>query len=119
MDPEDLRALLAGMGCSVCGATVGPDSIRLLARRDDLAFLQLTCPGCGSTTLGIVMGDEDVDGADGHLAALDPRGADAPPDPDAPPLTRDDVEAMRDLLARHHGGLRSLLRTTGEGEGRW
>ena len=53
MGPQGhLGALLDGMGCTVCEEHVPAERIRLLARRDDLLFLQVACPACGSTSLG-------------------------------------------------------------------
>ena len=60
MDPRDqLRPLLDGVGCAVCGSLVPAEQIRILAHRDDLAFVELTCPGCGSTTLGMLQAADD------------------------------------------------------------
>src|SRR5262245_50582009 len=94
MDPQDhLLARPDGMRCTVCDEPVPADRIRLLARRDDLAFLQLDCDACLSTSLGFV-----VDGAmDGE----------AVPQPD--PITSDDVLDMHELLAAWRGDLTGLL----------
>ena len=60
MDPRDqLRPLLDGVGCTVCGSLVPAERIRILAHRDDLAFVELACPGCGSTTLGMLQAADD------------------------------------------------------------
>src|SRR6185436_2346908 len=57
MDPLDhLLALPDGLRCTVCDERVPATRIRLLAWRDDLAFLQIDCQGCASTTLGFVLG---------------------------------------------------------------
>src|SRR5262245_12461087 len=95
MDPQDrLGALLDGIACSVCEAAVGGDRIRLLARREDLAFVEIACQGCGSTTLGFV-----VDGAAGpELEAVH-----------AAPVTADDVLDMHVALESWQGDLRTLL----------
>ena len=94
MDPQDrLQSVLDGIACSVCEASVKGDRIRLLARREDLAFVEIACPGCGCTTLGFVV---DADSADA-----------APPA--ASPVTADDVLDMHVALEAWHGDLRSLL----------
>lgn len=99
MDPQDrLQTLLDGIACSVCEASVSGDRIRLLAKREDLAFVEIACPGCGSTTLGFV-----VDGA-----AVDGGGADAAP-ASATPVTADDVLDMHATLEAWQGDLRTLL----------
>ena len=69
------------------------DRIRLLARREDLAFVEIACTGCGSTTLGFVV---DGDRADATPAR-------------ATPVTADDVLDMHATLENWQGDLRSLL----------
>ena len=93
MDPQDrLQHTLDGIACSICEMSVSGDRIRLLARREDLAFVEIACSGCTSTTLGFVIG---VEGSDGR--------------PVAPPLTADDVLDMHVALEAWQGDLRSLL----------
>lgn len=101
---DDLRALMDGLTCTVCDEPVPPAGIRLLASRDDLVFLQLDCQACASTTLGFVMSG---DGDGGPLGAADAV------DPDAPPVSADDVLDMYQLLAGWTGDLASLV---GDGE---
>lgn len=95
MDPLDhLVALPDGLPCSVCEERVPATRIRLLARRDDLAFLEIDCDACGNATLGFVVAGE----------------ADAPRDhPAAIPVSADDVLDMHQLLATWHGDLAGLL----------
>ena len=97
---DDLRALMDGLTCTVCDEPVPPAGIRLLASRDDLVFLQLDCRSCASTTLGFVM---TGDGDGGPLEAADAV------DPDAPPVSADDVLDMYQLLAGWTGDLASLV----------
>ncbi len=95
MDPLDhLGALPDGLRCTVCEERVPANRLKLLAWRDDLAFLQLDCSACLSTTLGFVAGgrgDEPVE----------PRRAE--------PITTDDVLDMHLLLATWRGDLAGLL----------
>lgn len=101
MDLRGLRERLTGAGCASCGAAIPVDRIAVLADRGDLAFVELTCPRCGSRTMGVVIAADpappvlDTD-ADVRLA-------------DGPPLDEDDVRAMHRLLAGWEGDLRSLL----------
>lgn len=99
MDPLDhLSALPDGMPCSVCGERVPADGIRLLAWRDELAFLQLDCRACLSSTLGFALDGRPEDtGAWLDLAES--------------PISADDVLDMHQFLARWRGDLASLLRT--------
>jgi hypothetical protein len=101
MDPLDhLLALPDGLRCTVCDERVPATRIRLLARRDDLAFLQLDCEACSSATLGLVLGGR----------------SDEPSPPEREPITADDVLDMHQLLATWHGDLTGLL--TGADAGR-
>jgi len=99
MDPLDhLTRRLDGHRCSVCEAIVPADRVKLLAWRDDLAFLQLDCGGCLSTTLGFV-------------AAPEGYATEAP----APPISTDDVLDMHQLLASWRGDLAGLLSGSNRG----
>jgi hypothetical protein len=97
MDPTDhLRALLDGVTCTVCEDRVPADRIRLLAWREDLAFLEIDCGACQSTSLGFVMTQA------------------SPSEPvanrDAAPISSDDVLDMHEFLARWDGDLAAALR---------
>jgi len=126
MGPLDrLGALLDGMGCTVCDEHVPGARIRLLARRDDLLFLQLDCPACGSTSLGFVADDgirpevgrpdvlrpdvlrPDVVRPGGSVAAEAARLA------DAAPVSSDDVLDMHTFLDSWTGDLAGLVRPAG------
>jgi hypothetical protein len=105
-----LRALLDGVGCGVCGDPVGAEGIRVLADREELAFVELACPGCGSTTLAIVtLGIDDR----GDLAIADDGFGEFGPGDErlagGPPIGPSDVLAMHELLAGYRGDLRGLL----------
>jgi hypothetical protein len=98
MDPRDhLRALLDGMACTVCDAPVPAERIQLLARRDEMTFVQIQCAACGSTGLGFLSDD-----------AFD-EGTARPSDPVAPPVTADEVLDMHEFLAGWDGDARGLL----------
>ena len=96
MDPLDhLVALPDGLRCSVCDERVPAVRIRILARRDDLTFLEIDCDACGSSTLGFV---------------LDGRSDEPVPAHDGAPVSADDVLDMHQLLAGWHGDIAGLLR---------
>jgi len=96
MGPQDhLGALLDGIGCTVCDEPVAADRIRLLARRDDLLFLQINCARCGSSSLGFI--------ADGHVRPEAARLS------ERPAITADDVLDMHDVLEAWTGDLVGLL----------
>jgi len=95
MDPLDhLLALPDGHPCSVCDERVPAARVKLLAWRDDLAFLQIDCGSCFSTTLGFML-------------------AGRPEEPDGrrpgAPISTDDVLDMHQLLASWGGDLTGLL----------
>ena len=95
MDPLDhLLALPDGLRCTVCEERVPATRIRLLALRDDLAFLQLDCGACASSTLGFVLGGRTDTPAPVH---------------DGLPISTDDVLDMHQLLATWRGDLAGLL----------
>ena len=95
MDPLDhLLALPDGHRCSVCEEPVPAARVKVLAWRDDLAFLQIDCGSCFSSTLGFMLGGR-VD---------EPRGRDV-----AAPISADDVLDMHQLLAAWRGDLTGLL----------
>jgi hypothetical protein len=99
MDPSDHRdEPLDGADCAACGQSVPGRGIRRLAEREDLAFVELHCPGCGSVSLAI-------------LAAADPAGLAEGSDARQrrPPVDVDDVLAMHEFLAAWGGDLRELL----------
>ena len=101
MDPLDhLGTRRDGHRCSVCDASVPADRVKLLAWREDVAFLELDCGACLSTTLGF-------------LAAASP--AEAMANPPAP-ISSDDLLDMHQLLATWRGDLTGLL--SGEERGR-
>ena len=110
MDPRDqLRPLLDGVGCAVCATLVPAERIRILAHRDDLAFVELSCPGCGSTTLAMLQSADDggmvVDIAPfGELSSVDEARRAG-----SGPITTEDVRAARAFLASWDGDLLGLL----------
>jgi hypothetical protein len=114
MDPrDDLDSLAGGVGCAACGEIVPSDAIRILARRDDLVFVEVACPGCRSESLGIVVteGDADREEAPGDAIAEIACGEFGADDVDrfreADPIGVADVDLVRRLLA--HGGLSALV----------
>jgi hypothetical protein len=95
MDPLDhLVAPPDGLRCTVCDERVPVSRIRLLARRDDLAFLEIDCGACLSATLGFI---------------LDGRADEPGPVPGREPISGDDVLDMHELLASWRGDLAGLL----------
>lgn len=121
MGPQDhLRAFLdgtAGSACTVCDEPVPVERIRLLAQRDDLAFIELDCPACGSTGLGFVGrstpsgSDDRPTAAHGDAVRRPARGLapEATRLAGAPAISADDVLDMHTALAGWTGDLVGLL----------
>lgn len=121
MDPrDDLDSLAGGVGCAACGELVPTDRVRVLARRDDIAFVEIQCAACRSESLGIVMGasasDDSArasatDTVPAAAAAAGRYGEFGPGDSarfrDAGPIGSADLERVHELLAR--GGLEALV----------
>jgi hypothetical protein len=124
MDPRDDQGSLAGgVDCAACGELVPTGRIRILARRDDIVFVELTCPRCRSDSLGIVIAEDGHDAdPDGHseLHAI-PVGPgltygefghdDAQRFHEALPIAASDVDLVRRLLADR--GLAAFLDPSG------
>jgi hypothetical protein len=106
MDPRDLlRAFPDGIACTVCDRPVPATRIQLLARREDVAFIQIACGACRSTTLGFLA-----------ESATGTTGADGTPFPTAqvrPIISADDVIEMHQFLAEWQGDARSLVAEPG------
>lgn len=119
MDPrDDLDSLAGGVGCAACGELVPTDRVRVLARRDDIAFVEIDCAACRSESLGIVMGPSptDIPAADSAPATVPADAAgrygefgpgDAARFRGAGPIGSADLERVHALLAR--GGLEALV----------
>ena len=103
MEPRDRPFdLVDGGDCAACGAPVPSRDVRLLARREDLAFAELPCSACGSVSLAIFVGS-------------DPASAERPSAPDRPSIGPDDVLDMHLLLEAWTGDLRTLLGSRSDG----
>jgi hypothetical protein len=111
---DRLRSRLAGVGCTACGSLIAADRIRVLAERDELAFVEIRCPACRSATLGIVTGGGgDPEDAGARRLDVAPYGEFGPLDEarltGGRRLGADDVLAMHTYLAGFTGDLRRLL----------
>jgi hypothetical protein len=107
MDPSDrFRPLPDGATCTACGASVPAGRIRILARRDDLAFVELGCARCGNAALGLLLAAAVPGGVPFLDAAGDDPGAWSADDGGCPStISSADVEAIRGDLAGWDGDL--------------
>ena len=109
---------LLGAGCTRCGQPYAAHGVRVLAQREEIAFVQLVCFACQTQTLALVTGaaaadDDDANGlGDGFQGEL-PAG-DGDDDPEASrrsgrPISEVDVLEMHAYLAQYQGDVRGLL----------
>jgi hypothetical protein len=118
MDPRDHpRPHLDGATCTACGAAVPTGRIRILAQRDDVAFVELDCRACDSTTLALLVESTAADGASTLDVAEDGAGLPAARVV-ARPISVDDVEAIRRDLAAWDGDLVGWLEALDRGDRR-
>jgi DNA-directed RNA polymerase subunit RPC12/RpoP len=105
-----LTSELASFACAACGQPYGEAHIRLIAQREELFFLDLSCPHCGSQAVAIVTIQFDGDAASiegGELVRSARRGA---PGADASPaISADDVLDVHALLGDFEGDVHQLI----------
>ena len=111
MDAESwLTSELASFGCAACGQAYGQGHIRLIAQREELFFVDLSCDHCGSQAVAIVTIQIDGDTTTvegGELVRVEATDPDAAPD--GPPVSADDVLDVHDLLDDFHGDVQQLI----------
>ena len=116
MDAESwLTSELASFGCAACGQAYGQGHIELIAQREELFFVDLSCDHCGSQAVAIVT--IQVDGETARLEggelvradAADPDAADPDAAPVGPPVSADDVLDVHDLLDDFEGDVHQLI----------
>ena len=115
MDGADwLRTQLTSFGCASCGRAYEPEGIRLLAERDELYFVDLSCLVCGSQATAIVTVEQDDGAVRAEAGEIEPVAA----GPEAgDPIDLDDVLDVHQLLAGYEGDLVGLLRRFDGAEG--
>jgi predicted phage tail protein len=114
MDAESwLTSELASFGCAACGQAYGQGHIHLIAQREELFFVDLSCEHCGSQAVAIVT--IQVDGETARLEggelvrATDAEEIDLDAVPDRPPVSADDVLEIHDLLDDFEGDVHQLI----------
>jgi len=111
MDAEGwLTSELASFACAACGQAYGEAQARLIAQREELYFVDLSCPHCGSQAVAIVTIQLDGDDAvieTGRVVRED--GATDEGRAAAPPISVDDVLDMHALLSGSGSDVTALL----------
>ena len=120
MDAERwLTSELASFACAACGQAYGEGHIRLIAQRDDLFFVDLSCERCGSQAVAIVtiqIEDDSATIGSGELVPAEQLELHRDEEAMLEPVTADDVLDVHALLEAFHGDARQLIaRLDGEG----
>lgn len=115
MDAESwLASELASFDCAACGQPYGQGHVRLIAQREELFFVDLSCEHCGSQAVAIVTIQIDGETATlegGELVRTrsdrhDPGEDDAF---DGPPISVDDVLDVHLALEDFEGDVDELI----------
>ena len=108
---EWLRTQLEGFACGACGRSYRTSHISVLAQRDELFFVDLSCGSCGAEAVAIVTIRIDDDES-AHVDAGDLLRAEAAPS-GGDPVDSDDVLAMHEFLREFDGDFRALFEASG------
>ena len=111
MDAESwLTSELASFGCAACGQAYGQGHIHLIAQREELFFVDLSCEHCGSQAVAIVTIQVDGETAKFEGGELVPAGGTDPDTAaDGPPVSADDVLDVHELLDGFEGDVHRLI----------
>jgi hypothetical protein len=102
-----LRTQLTAFDCGACGRSYLPSNIKVLAQRDELFFVDLTCRGCGAQAVAIVTIEiDDAETPSIDVGDLAPLQDDVPV---APAVAGDDVLAMHEFLRDFDGDFHALF----------
>ncbi len=110
MDAESwLTSELATFGCAACGQPYGASHIELIAQREELFFVDLSCHHCGTQAVAIVTIQLEGEGP-GFEAGELVRAADTTGDvPEGPSVSADDVIDVHQLLDAFEGDVSALM----------
>jgi hypothetical protein len=109
MDAESwLTSELASFACAACGLAYEHGHIELIAQREELFFVDLSCHHCGSQAVAIVTIQLEGESANMEAGEL-VRAEMAAPDRDVPPISADDVLDAHRLLAGFRGDVHQLM----------
>lgn len=111
MDAESwLTGELASFGCAACGEAYGDGHIRLIAQRDELFFVDLSCDHCGSQAVAIVTIQIEDDVATLETGELVPAIVEGEPkDRESGVVSADDVLDAHELLDGFEGDIHQLF----------
>jgi hypothetical protein len=111
MTGEDwIRRELAALECVECGRAYDTAGIHLLARRDGLYFVDLSCAACGTRAVAVVGIEHDGGERRPRVRRAGRATAAARRRVEAPPVSADDVLEMHRFLDEFDGDFRGLFR---------
>lgn len=120
MDAESwLASELASFDCAACGRPYGQGHVRLIAQREELFFVDLSCQHCGSQAVAIVTIQVDgetatLEGGELVRARQSHRhGGGDEVAPGGPPISVDDVLDVHQALEDFEGDMRQLIERLG------
>jgi hypothetical protein len=114
---EWLRAELATVACEACGKPYAASRVRILARREGIYLVGLTCSTCGTSAVAMVSFEREATDADpSRRTATQGPGAKGGvargPLSSAPAVDIDDVLDMHRFLEGFDGDFRRLFDRT-------
>jgi hypothetical protein len=102
-----LRTQLSAFSCSACGRSYRPNQIRVLAQREGLFFVRLSCRGCGTDSVAIVTVQiDETESAQLDAGELQ-ETIDQPPG--EPAVSGDDLLEMHAFLRNFDGDFQELF----------
>ena len=115
MDAEGwLTSELASFACAACGQPYGEAHIRLIAQREELFFVDLSCARCGSQAVAIVTIQVEGESPLIEAGRLVRSGSAGDGEAEtAPAITVDDVLDMHAFLSELGGDVRRLMAHVG------
>ena len=112
-----LRTQLTAFSCAACGRSYRASHIRVLAQREELFFVRLSCRECGAHSVAIVtIQVDDSEPAEIEVGELR-ETLEPAPDLDGPLVTSDDQLAMHEFLRGFDGDFRGLFGERGDRNG--
>jgi hypothetical protein len=110
MSGEDwIRRELSSLECVQCGRTYEMGGIHLLARRDGLYFVDLSCAACGTRAVAVIGIERDEDEPRRRVRRSGRATAAMRQRVERPPVSADDVLEMHRFLDGFEGDFRALF----------
>jgi uncharacterized Zn finger protein len=106
MEEGFVKRLISNMKCAVCGQRYAQDNIKVLGRREDLWFLGVFCPICGSQALIAALVKEHQAP---EIVVSDLSRSEFCKFAASEPISADDVLDMHEFLKNFEGDFLTLL----------